>query len=244
MIKSKSNLLENRLEFITCHRDKRVSEEGVELFFGQLAFFRNAFVFNEKAIPRVPSDFEMHIPDWIKIKPEILEANNWQKKEAMKYVLLTGSTEKWKTNAAIEVVKIEHKQDLPLFCQTQSMGFSGKKVENDPFFPYMSKSAAKNFDNANHHFYMALLNGTPIGVTLAYYHKGLAGIYSVTTLKGQRGQGAATSLMKKAVDDALEAGMKGITLQTMEGTYAEGFYEKLGFEDVFSTHIYKGICKK
>ena len=239
MIYSKSNLLENRLEFITCYRDKRISEEGIELFYGEPPFFKNAFVFDEKAIPQVPAHFEMHIPDWVRIGEAVLKKNNWQKKDAMKYVWLNGTTDQWATNPSIQIVKIKNKKDLPLFCKTQSMGFNEKPIEKDPWYAYICNSAGRNFGKGKSHFYVALLNDVPIGITLSFYHKNLAGIYSVTTIKEYRGMGASTSLMKKVVDDALKAEMKGITLQTMIGSYAEGFYEKLGFEDSFSMHIYE-----
>ena len=234
-------LLNNRLEFITCHRDKRVSTEGLELFDGAPPFFKNAFVFDEKTIAQVPSEFEIHVPDWAGVDKGVLEKNNWQLKDAMKYVWLEGNADDWKTNAAIKTVKIEQKEDLPLFCQIQSKGFSGNEVEDDPWFPYISKSAERNFGHVQHLFYMAFLDEVPICVTLAFYHKGLAGIYSVTTIEKYRGIGASTSLMKRVVDDAYDAGMSGITLQTMKGSYAEGFYRKMGFEDRFACQIYS--CK-
>ncbi len=110
--------------------------------------------------------------------------------------------------------------------------------EEDDFYPVMLASSQKNFQKSNHHFYLASLNGEPVGVTLAYVQESLMGIYSVATVEEFRNQGVSTSLMKEVVQQGLQQGIECITLQTMAGTYAESFYEKLGFEAAFECRIY------
>ena len=231
-------LLENRLAFITCHREKRESFSGVEIFHGKPAFFKNAFLFDKKGIKKVPANFQLHVPDWVSIEDAFLNDNGWTYSESMIYMVLNDGPEKWTGNPSIKVEKIKIEKDLARYCQTQSKGFSGGSFEEDDFYPIMLASSRKNFHKSNHHFYLASLNGVAAGVTLGYFQESLMGIYSVATVEAFRNKGVSTSLMKYVVQQALTDGIEKITLQTMAGTYAELFYKKLGFEPAFECRIF------
>jgi ribosomal protein S18 acetylase RimI-like enzyme len=232
-------VLENRLAFITHHRDKRESMKGIEIFHGEIPFFKNAYVFDAEAIRHVPADFEIHIPRHLGLDADFLRKKNWHYKMAMKYALLSKTDINWRSNPDIKVQEITDRSLLPAFSEILSKGFGNKSIEDDPFHPLISKSSERNFDQSHHRFYMAFLDDAPIAALLAFYHEGLVGLYSIATIEEYRGRGASTTLMKKAVEDAFRSGMDGITLQTMVGSYAEGFYEKLGFEEVLTCDMYE-----
>ena len=78
-------------------------------------------------------------------------------------------------------------------------------------------------------FYIAYLEGQPVGVTHLICDEGTAGIYAVGTLRAHRRRGVATALMVRAVHDAQAAGCDVIGLRTLAGGDAERLYAALGF---------------
>ncbi|MEZ4954001.1 MAG: GNAT family N-acetyltransferase [Saprospiraceae bacterium] len=231
-------LLENRLSFITCHREKRESLPGLEIFYGKPLFFKNAFLFDKQAIKKVPTDFQLHVPEWISTEDTFFEKHGWKYSESMNYMELKQSPEDWLINPKIIIEKIEKENDLVRFCQTQSQGFNGGQWEGDELYPIILKSSQKNFYKSNHEFYLATLDGEPVGVSVAYLDGAVMGIYSVATLASHRNIGVSTSLLKYSILKGFQHGIKSVTLQTMAGSYAETFYKKLGFEAAFACRIF------
>jgi GNAT superfamily N-acetyltransferase len=105
----------------------------------------------------------------------------------------------------------------------------------------MRQKKIENLDDNTQNFYVAYDNEKPVGVTLCIYYKNIAGIYAVATLPEYRKNRISTTLIQRAVDDAINNNIAAITLQTYTETYAHSFYEKLGFEDVFDCGILKPI---
>lgn len=78
-------------------------------------------------------------------------------------------------------------------------------------------------------FYLAYLEGKPVGTcTLGSLMK-TGGIFSVGTLKKYRRRGIGTSLTVHAIIESIRAGNDLHTLQTAKGGYAEQLYKKIGF---------------
>lgn len=105
----------------------------------------------------------------------------------------------------------------------------------------MREKNIKNLDDTTQNFYIAYENEKPVGVTLCIYHKNIAGIYAVATMPEHRKMGVSTTLIQRAVDDAISNNMKTITLQTSTESYAHSFYRNLGFENIFECSILKDI---
>ena len=235
----KKRILDNRLEFIAHHRNNRETLQGAELFHSDVDFFKTAFLFNEIGIENVPSAFELYIPEWIPVKNTKLEKHGWQQTDSMIHMVLKKGREKWQVNPAINITRIRNESQLEEFCQTQSRGFNGEHIADDPMYPAMLASCRKNLQSSNHHFYLASLKNKPAGAIVLFFHDGGLGIYSVTTVEKFRRHGVSTTLMNKALEEAKKEKSTFITLQTMAGTYAESFYEKLGFIPVFESKVYK-----
>ena len=232
-------LLDNRLAFMTCHRESREVLPGVEIFHGQPPFFKNAFLYEKQGLNHVPETYEIHIPEWKEPDEEFLTANNWKHSDSMIYMALKNNTDNWKVNPDVSIKKAKDKLGIIEFCQIQSQGFSGGDFGTDQWYPTLLKSALNNAFKPDHHFYTAFLDGEPAGVTYTFFHNNFMGIYSVATIERFRKKGVSMSLMKTVVEDGLKAGVREVTLQTMAGSYAESFYGKLGFEPGFECRIYK-----
>ncbi|MEO1262523.1 MAG: GNAT family N-acetyltransferase [Bacteroidota bacterium] len=235
----KNDILNNRLEFIAHHRDHRETLNGVDLFHSKVDYFKTAFLFNKNGIKKIPRSFELYLPEWLQIDHAILKKNGWEKTNSMIHMTWDNEPENWKINPDITISKIEHESRVEEFCKTQSRGFNGEDIDKDPCYPTMLASTLKNLSKSNHHFYLASLNGEPAGAIVLFFHEAGLGIYAVTTIEKFRKKGISTSLMKRALDEGKKANSAFITLQTMEGTYAEKFYETLGFTAAFHSDVFK-----
>ncbi|MFP2909764.1 GNAT family N-acetyltransferase [Pyxidicoccus sp. 3LFB2] len=77
-------------------------------------------------------------------------------------------------------------------------------------------------------FYVGYVDGAPVATSECHLSHGVAGLYSVSTLKAARRRGFGGALTLAPLLDAREAGYRTATLQaSAEG---EGVYARLGFE--------------
>jgi ribosomal protein S18 acetylase RimI-like enzyme len=77
---------------------------------------------------------------------------------------------------------------------------------------------------------LALLDGEPAAVAMAYDHEGDCGIYNVTTLEAARRRGLGFSLTALMLHEARERGC--ITASLQSTPMAEGLYSRVGFRDL------------
>jgi ribosomal protein S18 acetylase RimI-like enzyme len=96
--------------------------------------------------------------------------------------------------------------------------------------PFLLGAALANLLEPNHAFYLAYVDGEPAGTALCVMQDGIAGIYSVATLRAHRRKGIATALTARAIADAQAAGAEMVCLECAEGGEAMALYAALGFE--------------
>lgn len=77
-------------------------------------------------------------------------------------------------------------------------------------------------------FFLGLLDGEPVATSECHLSHGVAGLYSVSTLKAFRRRGLGAALTLAPLLDAREAGYRTATLQA--STEGQGVYARLGFE--------------
>lgn len=77
-------------------------------------------------------------------------------------------------------------------------------------------------------FYVALLDGKPVGISGVYYYCGVAGIYMVGVLEETRGKGIGTAITIAPLFDAKEKRYEWATLHSSELGF--NVYKKMGFE--------------
>jgi GNAT superfamily N-acetyltransferase len=106
--------------------------------------------------------------------------------------------------------------------------------------PFLLGAALANLLEPAHAFYLALVAGEPAGTALCVLDEGVAGIYSVATLKSHRRKGIATALTARAIADARSAGANLVCLECEEGTDAMRLYTRLGFEPAHESELWVG----
>jgi GNAT superfamily N-acetyltransferase len=79
----------------------------------------------------------------------------------------------------------------------------------------------------NRRYYLARLDGEPVGATILVMAAGVAGIHAVGTVAAARGKGVASRLAAAALAEARAAGYRAATLQSSEMGFR--VYQRLGF---------------
>lgn len=100
-------------------------------------------------------------------------------------------------------------------------------------------SLAEDPDGVAGQTFLANLDGEPAGVAaLVRTGEGISGIYSVATVPEARRRGVATALSQHCIEAYQETNDEFLTLQVLRGSDAQGLYEKLGFETVYTLSLH------
>jgi GNAT superfamily N-acetyltransferase len=100
-------------------------------------------------------------------------------------------------------------------------------------------SALEGINDADNNFYLAVVDGQPVGTTQLLIDGATAGIYAVATLKAHRRSGVASALLAASVRDALAAGCDVIGLRTLAASDAERLYTRYGFELAHESRLWE-----
>jgi ribosomal protein S18 acetylase RimI-like enzyme len=105
---------------------------------------------------------------------------------------------------------------------------------------FLLGAALANILEETHAFYIARAGSEPVGTALVVREDGVAGIYSVATLKAHRRAGVASTLMARAVNDAQASGAEIICLECATGGDAMLLFSSLGFEPAHESVLWTG----
>lgn len=143
------------------------------------------------------------------------------------------------TGVEIEVARTE--PALREFAAVQAAGFADADGSIDAWWAHHFVHAAlANRSDPGQTFYLARVGGSAVGTTLVVRAAGVAGIYAVATMPGFRCRGVARALLDRACLDATHShGMSRIILQAMKGSYAESYYAKLGFRQLYELAVWR-----
>ena len=231
-------LLLNHLEFLRTHRGRvRLIDEA-----WCIESEKNEFTFAipdcSSSVPALVSRYGRFYlkPSCLKFETELLSMG-FKEKGGVNYLSLPTEDGGWQINSSIEVKRASTIKDFESFSEIQSKGFCESEEEYEEWKPFLHKANLKNFSNASQNFYIAYTDKKPVGVAIALFHKPLTGIYAVTTLPGFRRQGVSTALLNEIWKDSSHRGIEMLTLQASHGSYAEFFYQRLGFKSSFLVKI-------
>jgi ribosomal protein S18 acetylase RimI-like enzyme len=86
------------------------------------------------------------------------------------------------------------------------------------------------------HYYLGMLDGSPVATSLLYLGGGVAGIYNVATLPSARRQGIGSALTLAPLLDARSWGYRIGTLQST--AMGLNLYRRIGFKEYCTFHAY------
>jgi len=131
------------------------------------------------------------------------------------------------------ILKINKSKDKQIFIDT----FRTSKPLSESYFTALEKSFSFEEEYLANH-YLTIYNSTPVGVATVLSKDNIAGIYGVGTYMKYRNKGFGTKLMKTIIKELLEQNINNIFLITKKNSYAEKYYTKIGFEELFKSSFY------
>jgi len=233
-------MLDNHLAFLTSHRGIILkSHEFLSINSDQPEFCYGILEPNSK-IASLPKDLRkvQHFP-WCEITIEELNAAGFAALNGFSYMLLNENSPEWNITTDLVIESVSDAARMDVFSEVQSRGFIESQADYEIWHPWLKKANLRNLNNPNHFFYIGSEGSKAIGVALTVVDGGTAGIYAVATLPNYRKKGVSTTIMKKAISDAQAIGCNTITLQVIQDSYVENFYQHLGFKREFTSTMFK-----
>jgi ribosomal protein S18 acetylase RimI-like enzyme len=127
-----------------------------------------------------------------------------------------------------------------VYVETFAAAYSG----DDPADPYgqldegyvraLRGSFAATAEGYRKYYLLASAGDSAVGVAVLFTNGTLAGVYGVGTTPAWRRRSVGTALMASMTDIARRDGADWILLQTEDGSAVQRWYQKLGYQDVFT----------
>jgi len=120
----------------------------------------------------------------------------------------------------IRIVRVSNNEQLMHWSQIVNMALIGTEIMSTKQFNDIYKLG-------NTCFYMAYYNNIPASTCMTIYENDLATLEAVSTLPIYRRRGLATAIIKKALSDLPELGVKTVSLRAESDGIS--IYKKIGF---------------
>ncbi|HEY8891710.1 MAG TPA: GNAT family N-acetyltransferase [Clostridium sp.] len=234
----KENILESHIYFLSKHRGVRECRNHSEFMDSEKAEYNIVFPLSNEGIEEIDKKYTIYLPQWILINEQM--KLKYKKAGSLTYMVLT-EIKKMKINDQINIKRSTSLSGIEDFSIVQGKAFCETEEEFNEWYLWMREKNIKNLDDNTQNFYVAYKNEKPVSVLLSIYNKKTAGIYAVATLPEHRKKGISTTLIQRAIDDAIINNMTTITLQTSTESFAHSFYRNLGFDNAFECSILKAI---
>jgi GNAT superfamily N-acetyltransferase len=99
--------------------------------------------------------------------------------------------------------------------------------------------ALKNVPDPDQDFLLVVAGQETVSCTLVVRSAGIAGIYAVATLPDRRKAGYSGAALEHVRKRVIADGGTRIGLQAAAGSYAEGYYRRLGFEERYGSQVWR-----
>ncbi len=169
-------------------------------------------------------------PGW----PDRLRARGWVETDEREVFMHLVGPLRAARNPTVEVRAATDAAGLRDVVTVQSAGFGGGAPSEASL-----AGAQRNLARWDYRYLLATLDGVPVGAASARFQDGAVGIYGVATLERFRGRGVSTAILHAIVDEAQQRGCDLVFLSAMPGSYAEGFYTRLGFTPLFTIQTFE-----
>lgn len=137
------------------------------------------------------------------------------------------------------IKEVRNEKDLADFIYA----FDNSYQEGDPqnaygrlndYLPLSEQAWRKHKDTDKLHYYVAYKDGKPVAVSALTLYKDIGYLSNIGSLPSARGQGYGKAVTLFAVKESVKRGHHHHVLATEQGTYANDFYQRLGFKTHFS----------
>lgn len=234
-------LFANHLAFLDSHRGQvavsghAVAVEGLKPDLSSWTPLMDAAELpsNEAPVRLIPSSGK----SW----PSRLPGFGYRPAETLVYMALEGRPEEAPSLVpGMEIRAVARDEEAVAFAGVQAAGFLD---EGDSEFGWWAgcfrRMALTNYGRDDQSFFLASMNGMPASVLLCVRAADVTGLYAVATDPAFRDRGLSTALLRHAHADALDHGHSTLVLQAHAGSYAEGFYRRLGFVERYRSQMWR-----
>lgn len=201
---------------------------------------------DNKAIQNIKKYFEQaSLPFWWWVFPssqspattDMLKAEGFSFVDSVPSLLadLTGLSDEETGDAVVSIIRVRNKEELDLWEEVSFAGFGFPNETKEQYHRFVSTF---NFSvDSPQKFFLACLNGIPVGTSLLFLNGDVGGIYFITTLAQHRKKGIGLELTMATMRFAKIAGARFATLQSSPDGLR--VYQQAGFKeycrvDVFS----------
>ncbi|GAC1674817.1 MAG: hypothetical protein PVS3B1_15080 [Ktedonobacteraceae bacterium] len=137
--------------------------------------------------------------------------------------------------ARLSINEVMDEETLKIKCEVEKSGFgSSEAMANKYYQSYVSSGFGPG--TAWRH-YIGWLDNKPVAVASLLLHKGVAGIYGVTTIEEARRQGIGETLARHLVQEARRLKYRIVTLSPTD--MSESIYRRIGFRNYCEFYHYR-----
>jgi GNAT superfamily N-acetyltransferase len=170
---------------------------------------------------------------------ERLKTSGFAPAEALAYMVFSAPAPPPRAAEGCRIIRACSEAQARVFADVQYQGFFDPAEEGAPaWLQRFIRAASANVPRADQSFLIALQDGAPAAVALIVRAAGVDGLYAVATAPQFRRQGLSTHLLRQASEEAHGRG-RALILQVHEGSYARGFYARLGFEARYVSQVWR-----
>ncbi len=137
--------------------------------------------------------------------------------------------------AELVIKEVADMKTLKIKCEVEKLGFSSTDEMAQQY--YLSYTNSGFGPGTSWHHYIGWLDHKPVAVAALLLHKGVAGIYGVTTIEEARCQGIGETLTRHVVQEAKKLNYRIVTLSPTD--MSEAIYRRIGFRDYCELHHYR-----
>jgi len=160
--------------------------------------------------------------------------------ESLSYMELDCALEARPVPPGYDVRPAQSDDDAIAFAQVQAAAFlNSDSDDRDWWSDCFERMALANYRRAGQDFLIAWRDGRADAVLLALDAANVTGLYAVATRPEAQRRGLSTSLLFAAYLRVRARGASRIILQASRGSYAEGFYRRLGLVERYRSQVWR-----
>ncbi|MES2441258.1 MAG: GNAT family N-acetyltransferase [Pseudomonadota bacterium] len=140
----------------------------------------------------------------------------------------------------VPVRRVESREDALAFARVQSAAFlTGDDGISVWWRSFFALAAVRNYQDPGQDMLIADAGDGASAAVLVVHAAGVSGLYAVATRPEARGKGLGTALLASALGEAARRGSQALTLHTESGSFADGYYRRLGFEERYASPVWR-----
>ena len=171
-------------------------------------------------------------PDSLKYEPELKEMG-FRPTAALHFMFMPVGAGLLPESNPVKVMRVADEHAMEMFQEVQTTGFRDDATWHRQRHSPENGLNNRDLNRNSQAFYLAFMGDEPAGVSQAVIDNKVAGIYGVTTLPAFRRQGVGAAMLSCIRSEAQEKHLGYLTVQTVHGSYAEFYFQRLGFKSGF-----------